>query len=158
MFFDDILSSLVFNFVITTGKGMVVYIESISSFLPLKSIFFGLLMYTAIPINLFWILWGIEYSHLFMPVVYISMLNHIVIATCIAVQWLLSIEIVFRAGDVACKFIKFIQTTSVILCSGFIIFILILYRYDSFRSKINDFTLVIWVIGPLLSSPQVRFK
>lgn len=156
MFFVDLFTSLIFNFV----KSIVILsIEAMKIFSSLKSTFFAVWLSFSLILNVIWIVRKKAKNQLIIPMAHLICINFIVIGVCIEIHWIWNITVLFPGGDVLCKFLKWSQTTSVMITSALIIHIINLFRYHQrFQSKTKICIMIMWVISPLLAYPQVRIK
>lgn len=138
---------------------MTVAVEAIGTLRSLKSIIFPIWIVISLLSNFIWITRAKPMSLINLPMVIVILVNLFFIATCTEILWIWSFEIVFPQADALCKSIKFIETTTALMSSSLFIYILILFRHpQTFENEIMKNILLIFVISPILTLPQVRFE
>lgn len=155
MFFTDLVSSWFHKFI----TAMHFAFSTFSEYRVRKLIVFSIWVLVALGINTKWMMKDKVKSDVSLPITQLTFLNFVVIITCLEVELIWNISVEFLAGDIMCKIIKWLQTTSLMLCAAFISQTVIMLKYPM-KNRMNLVKLVtclVFLICPILSIPQVRF-
>lgn len=156
MYCIEAVSNLVFLFATAIAN---VAIEASKNLYSLKSIVVVISAALSLYINAVWIKRVNLKKHLIVPIVYLTVVNLISIATSIEIEIFFSFDIALLEANILCKFLKWIQSTSIIMSTGLIIYIINIFCHpQTFQSKIKEKIRLILIITPILTFPQVMSK
>lgn len=133
--------------------------EAIDILIFQRNIVFAIWVALSLTINVIWIARVNLKKHLNLPIVYLFMVNLVLIATFIETEWMFIVKILYPGVDAVCKLLKCIQVGCIMMSSGFIIYIIHLFRQPQKLPRIIKKTARrIMAISLILTFPQVRFK
>lgn len=156
MYCIEAVSNLVFLFAKAIAN---VAIEASKNLYSLKSIVVVISAALSLYINAVWIKRVNLKKHLIVPIVYLTVVNLISIATSIEIEIFFSFDIALLEANILCKILKWIQSTSIIMSTGLIIYIINIFCHpQTFQSKIKEKIRLILIITPILTFPQVMSK
>lgn len=136
-----------------------VFLEIMKVFRTLLSLTFATWTLVTVIINAFWILQLKVRRHIILPMVFLTMVNILFVVTSVQLKWLFSVKVIYIGADLICKFLKWMETSFIVMSSGLIIYIIILFRNpQAYQSGIKKVILRILAIIPIITFPQVRFK
>lgn len=147
----EIASSLVFL--------MTVAVEAIVSLRSFRSLIFPIWLIISLLSNIICIHRAKPGNFITLPMVFVVFVNLLFIGICFEALLIWPFEIVFPRGHALCKSIKCVATTSALVTSLLLIYILILFRYtQTSEREVLKNILLIFIVSPIITLPQVRFE
>lgn len=148
------------RFVLLFSKAIyIVFIEAINILHEQYTIVSAIWIALSLIINVLFIVKANFKKYLTLPIVNLTIINLIFIATFIENEWLCSVTAVFIGGDLGWKLLIWIKTACVMICTGLIIYIINIFQHpDILQSEIPEHVLTISLMSQILTFPQVSFK
>lgn len=155
-----ILIEIAARLLILLGKTVAkVVMETIKIIITTKSYLTAIWIVTTFLCNLTWIVRSKSRSNIIIPMLTLLVVNIVFTLTCMQELFLLAVKIPYPVADVMCKFVKWIETTCVLMASIFIVYILNIFRHpQTLEKQIKKNVLLVLVIVPVITVTQVSFK